>query len=324
MKIIDIIFFVMIIIVFYNVIKYKIIDDYKYNKLCKNSDEDYDLNLFNFDNNKSLKNSTLPKIFIHYQPERNERNWEDFGSRSSYDYNLELSNICIKSFIKCYSSYCDIIIFNNDNVKELINDESDIICNIINPSLLKGIDLEQWERYCRAKILYLYGGIVLKPVFYCLNSNNNLLFRDEFTVANINNNGVNVSNKLFVANPDYLMSSPAKDRKLLRYCNYLKKLCINNYSVDKHFSNDEYEFLSTLPTYNEVHLGLIDINYDQIHMEDLISNRPLKVHKSAFCLFIDIDNLKKYTKYGWILKMNKNQILDSNIAISHIFKQHCL
>ena len=59
-------------------------------------------------------------------------------------------------------------------------------------------------------------------------------------------------------------------------------------------------------------------------MEDLLSNRPLKINKSAFCLFIDIDNLKKYTKYGWILKMNKKQILNSNLALSYIFKHNCL
>lgn len=324
MKIIDIIFFVIILTVFYKIIKYNIIDDCDYNNYCKNIDDDLDLDLFYFNNNNSLINSTLPKIFIHYEPEKNERNWINFGSRSSYNYNLELCNICIKSFIKCYSNYCNIIIFNNDNVKELINDESDIICNIVNPKLLKGIDLEQWERYCKAKILYLYGGIVMKPYFYCLNTNNNLLFKDEFTVANMNNNGISSSNKLFTANPDCLMSSPAKDIKLLKYCNYLKKLCINNYSISKHFLNEEFEFLNNLPSYNERHLGLIDDCDNQIHMEDLLSNRPLKINKSAFCLFIDIDNLKKYTKYGWILKMNKKQILNSNLALSYIFKHNCL
>tara|TARA_Y100000389_G_scaffold99831_1_gene96628 strand:+ start:298 stop:1266 length:969 start_codon:yes stop_codon:yes gene_type:complete len=322
MKIIDIMFFTIIFILLYYAIKNNYL---KSANLVCNPSEDYDLSLYDFKNYKNLNNNKIPKIFIHYQSERNGRNWESFGSRMNFDYNLELANLCIKSIINVYSSDYDIVIYNDNDVKKLINDVDDVICNISDPSLLTGVDLEQWTQYCKTKILYLYGGVIMEPMFYFLkNKDSNKLFKNNFTVANLNNSGLNVSNKLFTSNSEYLMSSPAYDENLLKYCNYLKDLCINNYSVEKHYFNDESEFLNNLHTYDKENLGIIDANGLEIHVEDLLSNNNLELHNSTLCVFIDINNLKKYTKNGWILKMNKEQILESNTAISNIMKNDCL
>ena len=322
MKIIDIIFFIIIFILLYYAIKNNYLKNA--NLVCTSS-QDYDLSLYDFKNYKKLYNNKIPKIFIRYQPEKNARNWESFGSRTNPDYNLELANLCIKSVINVYSNNYDIIIYNDNDVNKLINDVDDVICNISDPSLLTGIDLEQWVQYCKTKILYLYGGVIMEPMFYFLkNKDSNNLFKDTLTIANLNNSGLNVSNKLFTANSEYLMSSQSYDEKLLKYCNYLKELCINNYSIEKHYFNDESEFLNNLHSYDKEILGIIDAHGSQIHTEDLLSNNNIELHDSALCVFIDINNLKKYTKYGWILKMNKDQILDCNMFISNIMKNECL
>ena len=321
MKIIDIIFFTIILVLIYFAMK----NNYLRNSISMcNPQKDSDLSLYYFKNYKKIYNNEIPKIFIHHQPERNGRNWESFGSRMNNDSNLELTNLCINSVVNVYSDDYDIIIYNDDDVKDLINDVDDVICNISNPSLLKGVDLEQWVQYCKTKILYLYGGVVMEPMFYFLkNKESYKLFKNVFTVAELNNDGLNVSNKIFIENSDYLMSSPANDEKLLNYCNHLKNKCIHNYSVEKHYFNDESDILNNLNKYDKETLGILTNKGLQVHVEDLLSNNKIELHDSSICVFIDINNLKKYTKNGWILRMNKEQLVNSKMVISNIIREEC-
>ena len=135
-------------------------------------DEDTLIEHHMFYNYNKLESLQKNKIFIHLPYERNERNWINFVSRSTKRLNLDICMLCIQSIIKQLGDEMEIILYHNDNVKDLIGEmnESDL-CNVQNPAQLSGVDLSQWESYCKAKILYLYGGIVMKPYFYCLNTN---------------------------------------------------------------------------------------------------------------------------------------------------------
>ena len=50
----------------------------------------------------------------------------------------------------CSSSY-DIILYTNQDISKMIDEEDDILCNIKNVNLLSGQDLKQWEEYCKFK-----------------------------------------------------------------------------------------------------------------------------------------------------------------------------
>ena len=187
---------------------------------------------------KRLENINKMKIFIHVPQERNERSWNSFYSRSNNELNLDICKLCIKSVIrKCDHNNFKIVIFNNSDIKDILNEEDpEDLCNVANPERLSGVDLKQWMQYCRTKILYKHGGIMMCPQFYFIKNITEHLFSNEFTILHVNNEGLNVSNKDYIPSMCYFMSAPKKDNNVKLYLKYLENLCIHQYSIDhKHF-----------------------------------------------------------------------------------------
>ena len=275
------------------------------------------------DNYSNLSSLTRSKIFIHIPSEMNQRKWLDFGSRNTTSLNLPLSELCIQSIIKNCSTKYDIIIYNNSTVNKLFADESETdLCNIKKPELLSGIDLKQWEHYCKAKLLSKYGGVVMEPNFFFMKCpSRHILFPNQFTICNIPNEGKNVSQRSNVPNSFYIMSSPKNDSNLEIYIKYLHELCVKHYSEDhKHFDKT-YEKLHLLPSYDPALLGIKDNNDEYIHASNILdSHNDLLLNKNCFCLFINIDYFKKYRKHGWVLRMDPQQLRSSNTFLSRVMK----
>ena len=115
----------------------------------------HDLNGFFYDESVNIDNLLKPKIFIHVPYEKNSRNWESFGSRTTEDLNLSIVYLCIKSVIQHCGYKYDVILFDNNNIEEMLekynlHDE----CSNRNHKTLNNIQLKYWENYCKAKILY--------------------------------------------------------------------------------------------------------------------------------------------------------------------------
>lgn len=304
-----IIFLIFIIIIFFN---RSIMMD---SSLLYSKNDEEEIEYYYYDNYiKNIENINRPLIFIHVPNERNERNWDSFYSRSNKKLNLDLCKLCIKSVIQnCNNNYYTVVIFNNSNIKDILNekDEEDL-CNVSDPEMLSGVDLKQWEQYCRTKILYKYGGIVMSPYFYFIDTINENLFSSELTIMKTNNEGLNVSNELYIPTLSYFMSATKGNDDVLLYCKYLEHLCINHYSVDhKHFDKT-FEKLKCLPSLDPGFIGSKDITNNPIFTQDLISNKKIQLCNNCVCVYINIDYLKKNSYNSWILKMNEEQLKKMN------------
>ena len=295
------------------------------NKSNKNNiDEDSILEQHYYQNFLNLETSSKKKIFIHIPYEKNERNWNDFYARSSKKLNLELCNLCIKSIIYHCSEKYDVILYNNSNVKDLIKEENEKdLCNIQNTQILSGVDLIQWENYCKAKILYKFGGIVMNPYFFFYKCpNDSILFPNTFHILQHTNEGLNTSSNELIPTTAYFMHCPRKDTNMKLYIKYLEYLCVHFYSLDhKHFDKT-FEKLYALDSYDPKYMGILDINNKPIQVRDLFLKQEIVFDNNAFCLFINVPFLKKYTQHGWILKMNETQIKNSNIFIGEFIRQN--
>lgn len=299
----------------YNIVKVS-------NSNIMDSDEDEHISNYYLDNYLHMDRLRKDKIFIHIPFEMNSRSYLDFSSRNSTELNIPLCEMCIKSVIKHCSSNYDIVIYTNYNAKHIIADEDkDDLCNISNPERLSGVDLRQWESYCKARILKKYGGIVMEPTFFFMKCpNKNILKPSVFTISTFANEGRSVSENLTIPSTSNLIGSPKNDNNLNLYCEYLKNQCVNHYSEDhKHFDKS-YEHLSLLPSYCPKMIGVMDSQNNVIYTNYLLQDKLINLHYDTFCLFIDIDYLKKYRKYGYILTMSEKQILESNTFLSKIMK----
>ena len=293
----------------------------KVQNLINKKNYDTTIDTYFFDNYHNLYNKNTHKIFIHIPEHINSTNWESFGSRNSSNLNNNLAYFCILSIIQHCSNYYDIILFKNKDIKEMIGlyEDNDSLANIDNPELLSGIDLKQWEECMKAKILKHYGGVVMEPCF-CFKKCplKSQLFPKKLTILNHNNNGLNVSNKHLIPSSNYIIASSKNDYNLQIYIKYLEHLCQNFYSNDHKMFDKTFEKLYLLNSFNSKYFGIIDNNDDIIHPEDLLSSeKEIVLDYNNYALFINTDYYNKYTKYGWVSRLNNKQIKESNFYLAN-------
>ncbi len=277
-----------------------------------------------FENYKYFEKLKRKKVFIHIPYERNTRSWLDFGARSSNNLNLGICMLCIQSVIRHLGESMDIVLYDNNNVKDLIGESNEEdLCNIENPSILSGVDLKQWEGYCKAKILYKYGGIIMEPYYYFIRKpEEKILFPPSLTISQEVNDGHNVSQQTLIPTTNHWMSAPKKNADVRIYIQYLQHLCVHHYSEDhKHFDKT-FEKLYALHHIHPKKMGSVDTRGDPVYVNDLLSKRNIEMDSDMFCLFINIPHLKKYRKDGWILKMNETQIKQSNTYLGNFIVLH--
>lgn len=311
-----IIFVIFILILFFNQMKV-----YNYDWLFPKHEEE-EIDFYFYEHYKNIKNIKKPIIFVHLPQDYNQRNWDSFYSRTNKKLNLDICRVCIKSLLqRCSNSNYKVIIFNNTHIKDILDEEDEKdLCNISDPQRLSGVDLKQWEQYCKAKILYKYGGVMMNPYFLFIEHINDNLFSKTFKIMKATNEGLNASNQLYIPTSSYLMSSPKKDKNLYIYCKYLEYLCINHYSVDhKHFDKT-FEKLYLLKHFEPSFIGCQDANGKEIYTNDLLSNKVINLSSNCMCIFINIDYLLKNHHNGWILKMNEQQLKEMTNFLGFIIK----
>ena len=292
--------------------------EFKKKKNEKTLEEEKDhLMDYYFSNYLNLNRLPNKKIFIHIPYEKNERKWINFGSRSSKELNNDLIVSSIRSIIRTCKDKYSIILYDNTSIKELINEPDDEdLCNIRHPEMLSGVDLKQWESYCKAKIIYKYGGIIINPYFIFKKCpNESILFPELFTITHLTNEGFNSSNKEIIPSSCYFMSAPREDNDVKIYIKYLEYLCTKHYTVDHKKFDKSFESLYALNSYDPKLIGCMDKNSNIIYTNDLMSHKDIHLDYAHFCLFINMDIIKKNRNFNWILKLDEDEIKESNTFI---------
>lgn len=289
----------------YNAHKVEIID-FKKRCTCQ------DVSCRFYSNYTDINRSKKTKIFVHISQERNERNWLDFGSRSTTDLNMDICILCIESIITFCDKQYEIILYTNNDVMNMIPDDE--LCSISEPGLLSGVDLKQWETYCKFKILELYGGIVMCPYFLFRAPPPQSFYSPKtLTVCEMSNEGLQVSNLDMIPYFGSMMASPKNDKNVKFYVKYLKYLCQNHYSADTEYFNSANDQLNKVLKFPSEAIGTTDTKGKPLYLENLFSNEHFYFPKGNFCIFVNIELLKRSRKYGWILKMSKCDMTKSNL-----------
>ena len=63
--------------------------------------------------------------------------------------------------------------------------------------------------------------------------------------------------------------------------------------------------------------GIKDQNGKEVLIEDLLSSSPIKFSNNCYCIVIPKDELLKRTKFNWFVKLNKEQIIETDNNISN-------
>lgn len=268
-----------------------------------------DFGKFFFVDLKKINNSRR-KIWIHIPNHYNSRTWDNFGSRSSTNLNMNYQLLCIKSVIDCCNKSYDIVLFNDEDINTLLPKEKKIEFEKLSGELL-----DIYRNISFLKILYLYGGVFLPPCFF-MKKNLNVIDRPNvFYVSELVNQGKNVSMNKFIHSIE-IMGSNKKNHTLFEYIEKYVKTSLKDFTQNNlSFSNlllkeENIEFID-----GKV-LGCKDNEGNPLYLEDLMENKKIKLDKTNIGLYIPQDELKKRTHYNWFVRLSIREILDTNIFIS--------
>jgi hypothetical protein len=268
--------------------------------LEKQKSEEQNLEDF-FYHSDILKNSKRRKIWIHIPLERNSRQWSSFGSRSSTQVNLSIMNLCIKSILDWCAQTYDIILFTDQDISEILKSKLDL-------STFSGDVLEKQRELYILEILYEYGGILLPPTLYLRNNFKTQDVVDRWFVTDqFNTQHVSSSTHMPSA---VITGAPAKDAHLREYIDYLAKDNKEEYTTNYFKTHSIFVLDGSL-------FGMKNKHNEPITLDDLMSNKKLKLPEMNVGLYMPYRELLDRNLYKWYCKMSEAQVLETHCAFSY-------
>ena len=301
------IFLYVFIVVLFCVLIHKYYKKKYDNNVIEFKKENVDIDVYFF-SELYLKKSKNRKLWIHLPFEKNSREWESFGSRTSHKLNLAYMSLCIKSIIDWCGQTYDIIIYDDTNIPALLpNAQVDLM-------KLSGTLLDKYRELCKLEILYAYGGIMVPPSLFL---RKNIKGIDDpklwYVCETYNDNNVSYSNLM---HSTQLMGSNAENGELSKYINIysseLKKDFVENHNFDMNYFKT-----NNIPYIDGRLIGTKTRYNDKISIEDLMSNKKIILDKQHIGLYIPHEQLMKRRVYNWYCKLSEEEVLKCQVFISY-------
>lgn len=277
--------------------------------------ETLDVDDFFFKDVKHLNLSMKRKIWIHLPIERNARKWEHFGSRSSYDLNIDYMVLCIKSIIDYCGQYYDVILFDDSNISTLLPDQN------VEYEKLSGDLLDKYRQKSLLQILYDYGGVMMPPSMYLRNTIYNIDKTNTFYVSEIPNQGGHSTTQNMVYSTK-LTGSNKQNPILGEYIRSYSDMCLKDLTNESNYFSDQLLKKMNIPLLNGLLIGTRDKNNHPIRLEDLMESHAIELHPSHIGIYIPHDELMRRTKYNWYAYLTSEQVLETNVFISKYMLEH--
>jgi hypothetical protein len=283
-----------------------------------NAISDNNLHISNFFlGNMSIENIgylTKPILWIHCPIEYNTRNWNSFGSRSSYELNQPYLYLTTKSIIQHCKDSFQIVIFDDTSFSKIIPNWSFTELPLTCAARFSGF----------LQLLYIYGGLITPISFVCLKDLITLYYKGirnnkMFVCENVNDNTTH--NSVFV--PDYHFIGAPKSNY---YINSLYNFVTHDILPDKTYNNNITgkieEYLNNLIINHNINLisgfdtGVMTIKETPIYIDDLLSSNYLNIDNSSiYGIWIPARHILSRTKFQWFARLSEEQIINSNIIL---------
>ena len=301
-------FFVYVfIVVLFSVLMYKYYKKNYDTNVIEFKKENVDIDVYFF-SELYLKKSKNRKLWVHLPFEKNSREWESFGSRTSHKLNLAYMTLCIKSIIDwCGQSY-DIIIYDDTNIPVLLPETK------VDLMKLSGSLLDKYRELCKLQILHMYGGVMVPPSLF-LRKNIKEIDNPKlwYVCETYNDDNVSYSN---LTRSTELMGSNSENVELNKYiqiyANELTKDFVENYNFDMNYFKH-----NNIPYIDGKLIGTKTRYNDKISIEDLMSNKKIILDKQHIGLYIPHEQLMKRRLYNWYCKLSEEEVLKCQVFISY-------
>ena len=262
--------------------------------------------------------SKKPILWIHIEHVMNSRKWESFGSRNSYDLNIDYIYLTLRSIIGNCGNNFNIVLINDDSFTMLLDNL------VVDLNKLSKSQKYYYRTLLITQVLHKYGGLFINPsfiVFKCLSPiYNKVLDTNKMCVAEFVNNSYDFNSNNFCPNINF-MGCVKNCEMMNAFQQYILEIISKDYTSESIFKNRINQFLLKNTVNNNIDLidgrfiGTKDINKKIINLENLLSSQYLDIHDNAYCLYIPLEDLLKRHNYNWFTYLNNNEVLTSNTNV---------
>jgi hypothetical protein len=277
----------------------------------------------------------LPPLWIYVNnSEVNARFWDDFGARSSRVMNIPYLNLCYQSCVKMNGAHYRVeVIGGLSDLAGRMGGWSALPSGLQNPDALVNDPELAW---IRAAVLAKWGGLWVAPSALWLRPIGELpkdrivFFGSDDEVTNVGAGGT--------AAPSLRVAwSPVAEHPVWRAWEQKARARLERRSGGSEFRRDEMtdavemirlaaargEPVAMRPLTELTRKGAAG---KRIQLEDLLAagqegELPFEVPRETAYVPIAWPEIKERRAFGWFLRMSEDQILDSDLAVSELFRQ---
>ena len=298
-------------------------DKYKRKEETSDRSSDYDMIQKYLLNDASLASSKKPILWIHVDIEKNARNWDSFGSRTSTELNQPYLFLTIRSLIqKCGDSF-NVCLIDDSSFHKVIPGWATRVDSL--PSPLS----THLRELALANLLELYGGLVMPASFICFNN----LYPaykaltdkyDAFAGEMPARTSVTAQVRFF---PSTRVMGCKRDSAAMRaYISYLERAVSKDCTAEFDFSGESGRwFFGQMVGENPMRVGQISAadlgcknmrTTKPILIEHLLGEEDFTLSPDALGIYIPADEILKRTAYQWFAALPPRQVLESNTMIA--------
>lgn len=277
------------------------------------------------------KGQELPPIWIYVNnSDVNSRSWADFMSRSDRALNLPFLNLCYQTIVqKNHENYRVEVIGGLEDLAVRMGGWEALPEPLRNPL---AVVREPELNWIRAAVLAKWGGLWVSPAVVFLKpvgplpEDKVIFFGSDPEPTNGATGSVPALNMIW---------SPKPENALFKEWEGIVRERLNRRSSGSEFRHDEKSDLGMLLN-KYVVTGGIDIQphlevsrkgraQRRIQLEDLLAagtqgSLPFDIKACAVYVPIPYPEILEREAFGWFLRMSEEQILESDLAISYLFR----
>lgn len=307
-------------------------DRYKRKEEKQDRMTDYDLiQKYLLNDDSTLTSSKKPILWIHIDLEKNARNWESFGSRTSMELNQPYQFLTVRSLIqKCGDSF-NVCLIDDSSFHKVIPGWSTKVNNL--PAPISG----HLRELAIANLLYTYGGLVMPSSFICF-YNLYPTYKeytekyDAFVGELPARTSVTSQMKFFPSTR--VMGCKRECPAIQAYISHLERAISKDASSEFDFHGEPARWffqqivntdLSSTQTSGSFRIGQVSADElgcrnartkKPVLIEDLMSDYDFELSPNALGIYIPADELLKRTAYEWFTELDTRKVLEANTMIS--------
>lgn len=279
------------------------------------------------DKNLLQKGMDLPVIWLYYDTsDVNSRWWADFGQRSSRAINVPYLNLCYQTIVEANKGIYRVeIISGLSDAASRLGGWNQLPQFLQNPLASVGPAELNW---LRAEFLSRFGGLWVSPSIICLKPFN-VLEPDVLTFYGTDMDET-YSGRAGTTVPGFAVMGVLKagDERMGKWADAAFAR-LEEGGGGKQIRSDAKWDYTAFASGKTVVYSREEISRKadgrRIQLEDLLAAGqdgalPFDIPREGIYLLVPWEEMKDRRNFGWFLRMSEDQILDSDLAISEIFR----